>query len=563
MGIGKALCASVIGGLAAVASAAQGNMWVHLSTRGLVDDKDMHFASNVIVRAAKAGMKEVVWPGAIETYWTWSAERKARMAEIRRIADANGIGIVPLIWSVGYGTMCGVEPGLIESVHMPALPYVAKGGRLVPDASDANLLRNGGFEDAGAGKGTPAAWGVDEPGVVAHRDAKIFRTGGASIRMEPGRITDKYPHARLRQHVTLKPGRFYRATVWLRTEGFDTMSGRLKMQIYLDRTSINGGADACREVRDVAPWDGWRKFELEFPSRECSGATVWCGTWGAKSGTFWVDDVSVEEIALREVSRSADSPRTVRSASTGKAYAFGKDWTNPDWAKKRRNEPVMFPLPAGSAIAEGEKVLLDTYIPGRAGPKMQISTCMSDPRLYQLFRKSAEALEELLHPKKWFLSLDEVRNGGTCHLCAARKTDMAHIFADCILRQHEIIRSVHPGAEIYAWSDMFDPYHNSHDNYCGCKGTFAGVCDLIPRDVTMVLWHGGVLDKTIPFFTEHGLKVMGSVCCDGFSEDKTPDAWRKWKKAINETPGSKGFMYTTWRGDFSRLEDFAKAMLSE
>ena len=48
---------------------------------------------------------------------------------------------------------------------------------------------------------------------------------------------------------------------------------------------------------------------------------------------------------------------------------------------------------------------------------------------------------------------------------------------------HGIIRSVRPDATVYAWSDMFDPAHNCHDNYYACRGTFAGVCDLIPKDI--------------------------------------------------------------------------------
>jgi hypothetical protein len=70
----------------------------------------------------------------------------------------------------------------------------------------------------------------------------------------------------------------------------------------------------------------------------------------------------------------------------------------------------------------------------------------------------------------------------------------------------------------------------------------------------MVLWYGGMLDKSVPFFTERGFKVMGSVCCDS----KKLDMVEKWKRSINSAPGSKGFMYTTWRRDFDQLDGFAE-----
>lgn len=539
-------------GAVAMAWGADGNRWVHLANRGLGDDKELAFVSNVIVHAAKAGMKEVVWSGGLDTYWRWGAPSKARFAEAKRIADANGIGIVPMIWSTGYATMCGVDAGLIESVFMPDIPYVARGGRLVPDKGNGNLLANGGFERVSKRPNAFEAWFAEKPGLISFVDTETFRSGKASIRMEPGDEKDPYGHARMSQHVALKPGRLYRASAWFKVQGLNTANGHLRLQVYMDKTAKGPGMNGGKTAYHISDADGWQEVAFEFATGESAGAVIWCGTWGAKEGKFWVDDVSVEEIGLKAIAQRADSPRSVRSAATGKVYALGKDWLNPE--SKWRSREIEFPLPKGSAIKEGEKVLLNTYIPGRSGPKMQISTCMSDPKLYELFRKSAEAIEELLHPKKWFLSLDEVRNGGTCPLCEARNTDMAHILAGCVLKQHEIIRSVHPGAEIYAWSDMFDPFHNAKDKVCGCKGTFVGIWDLIPKDVIMVLWYGGMLDKSVPFFTERGFRVMGSVCCDS----KKLDMVEKWKRSINSAPGSKGFMYTTWRRDFDQLDGFAE-----
>ncbi len=539
-------------GAAAIAGGADGNLWVHLANRGLGSDEELLFTSNVIVHAARAGMKEVVWSGGLDNYWMWSNERKARFLKAKQIAAENGIGIVPMIWSTGYATMCGVDGGLIESVFMPNMPYVAKGGKLVPDKGNGQLLANGGFERLAKSPNRFEAWSAEKPGLISFVDTETFRSGKSSIRMEPGPGKDQYDHARLSQHVALKPGRLYRASAWFKVSGLNTASGHLRLQVYLDKTEKGPGMNGGKTAYDVKEEDGWKEVAFEFATGESAGARIWCGTWGAKEGKFWVDDVSVEEIGLKAIAQREDSPRTIRSAATGKAYEFGKDWLNP--ASKWSSKGIEFPLPKGSAIKEGEKVLLDTYIPGRSGPKMQISSCMSDPKLYELFRKSAETLEELLHPNKWFLSLDEVRNGGTCPLCEARKTDMAHILGECVLKQHEIIRSVHPGAEIYAWSDMFDPFHNAKDKVCGCKGTFVGIWDLIPHDVIMVLWHGGVLDKTVPFFTERGFRVMGSVCCDS----KKLDMVEKWKTAVNSAPGSKGFMYTTWRRDFDQLDEFAR-----
>ena len=47
----------------------------------------------------------------------------------------------------------------------------------------------------------------------------------------------------------------------------------------------------------------------------------------------------------------------------------------------------------------------------------------------------------------------------------------------------DTIRAVDPQAEIYAWADMFDPWHNAKEKIGGCEGSLVGVADLVPEDV--------------------------------------------------------------------------------
>ena len=537
------------------AGAHDGGFWVSARTRGLNDDADLLFASNIIVRAAQSGIRNVLWPKDLDTYWLWPAERKARFLEVKRIADANGMRIVPSVWSTGYATMVGIDPGLIESMPLKDLPYVAKGGRLVPDTCGGQLAPGGGFEGCATLADVKASgWETNNMYAPAAIDAGIYRSGGASLRVAQ-REDMKKNAARVYRHVALRPGSMYRASVWYRSEDLPKASGCLRLQVRVDgsETKYEKNLYHYDNTKDT----GWQNLKIDFPAEASTGAVVACGSWNVRAGTFWMDDISVTETGLREIARRADSPRTVRNAATGKAYEQGKDWLNPDFGKIASGEEITFPLPAGSAIRNGEKVLVDTYVPSRAGPKMQISTCMSDPHLYDLFRKSAAVLEELLHPDRWYLALDEVRNGGTCPLCAARKTDMAHILADCVVRQHEIIRSVHPGADIYMPSDMVDPLHNAKQGpYYGCSGTFYGVWDLIPKDIIISLWWDEVIDRSVPFFTSRGFTVMGSIGVGAGSLDSL----KKWKDTFNAYPNAMGFRYTTWKMNYDRFDEFVKAL---
>ena len=64
--------------VAVSAAGAYDNIWMHLHHGGLHSDKDLLFVSNAIVRAAKAGIKGIMWPGGLDTYWRWPAANKAR-----------------------------------------------------------------------------------------------------------------------------------------------------------------------------------------------------------------------------------------------------------------------------------------------------------------------------------------------------------------------------------------------------------------------------------------------------------------------------------------------------
>jgi len=188
-----------------------------------------------------------------------------------------------------------------------------------------------------------------------------------------------------------------------------------------------------------------------------------------------------------------------------------------------------------------------------------VSTCMSEPELYELFGKSAAALESAIHPRKWFLPLDEVRAGGTCAACRARNTDMAHIFGDCVTRQYETIKRVSPRATVYMWGDQLDPRMNARDGVCMCRGTFAGSADLVPKDIVIMHWGGNVADS-LSFFRKKGFRTARSRSVDGSWANGVPGYLANDYAVARDDPACRGFMYTTWRNDYSqeKLEAFGR-----
>ena len=519
-------------------------------------DADIDFYRTLVSRAAKSGYNGMLFAKGLEGAFRWSDATKARFAEVKAICDAAKVEIVPILWSVGYGTMIGVDDGLAESRPAKDLPFVAKGGKAVYRA-DGVTLANGDFAERDLAKNRVRGWWTDDPGVESFVDADVGHAGKASIRFEADRIRNKHGHARLSQTVRdIRPGRHYRFVTHVKTDGFRPLHGALRAQVYL-----KGGANFSQSVRGPADADGWCRVAVTFNSGEATNATVYVGAWGAKGGRFWISDSTLEECGLTEIATRPWCTVEMRDAATGRTYREGVDFLRPARMRGPKGGSVAFALPEGSAIAEGTRLSVDAWTPSHCGPSSQWSTCMSDPKLYELFGESARGVMEVLAPKKWFLSVDEVRNGNTCPKCRARQTDMAHVFGDAIVRMHGIIKSVRPDATVYAWSDMFDPAHNCHDDYFACRGTFAGVCDLIPKDIVMSCWHRKICRESVAYFTAKGFRVQGAGYYDYDAEDTSADL--AWIDVLNATPTSTGLMYTTWQGKYDLLEKFGQMMLEK
>ena len=105
--------------------------------------------------------------------------------------------------------------------------------------------------------------------------------------------------------------------------------------------------------------------------------------WGGKEGKLWIDDITLETDGVAGVSdviRRPGTPFTVKNAATGQIYEEGKDYAKVEGLKRLSNaqkESLVLDLPEGSAIKDGDNLLISFYQPARAGT-WQYSTCMSD-----------------------------------------------------------------------------------------------------------------------------------------------------------------------------------------
>ena len=516
---GKTVAAFAAMAMAASANAGElANRWVWVLDSLVATDCVERVTK--VVRDAKAnGMNGVMLHCGVDFCKYWPYERHKRFAKIKETCDETGMEIIPSIWGVGSGGLCSYGLDLAEGIPVDDVPFVVEGTNAVFDASHTfatNLSATAGFQREG-----------------------FYR--------------------RLINKVTVKPHGYYRYSFEFRTKGlvgdnpFRVIARDAKVKMFFERE--------CIDVK-YSPTQDWTPCSLTFSSGDSDTFYMYIGFMaGWKAGDFEVRNVRLAETAPRQILLRPGAPCILRNVATGETYEEGRDYKRPKlcWPLSRQDLPerTLAILP-GSRIKQGDRLSLSCYTPGVVYGR-QHSTCLSEPKLYEAMEDSARRIEEKLHPNKWHLSMDEFRNGGTCAACRARGLTMAQIYADAVTKAFNIIQKVHPGAEVYIWSDMLDPNHNSVKEYYNCRGSFEDTWKWVPKDLIVCCWYNKKSHLSMPFFASKGFRTLAAA----YYDEKPPFKYsRKWRDLVRSTEGANGIMYTVWRRGYGDLPAFC-AMLKE
>ncbi len=520
--------------------------WVYVS-RSLRRDSDVVDIKSIVKTASEHGLNGMVLAAGLDRLDRQSPDYFSRLEQVKQACRDYNIEIIPIIFSVGYGgSVLSQDRNLAAGIPVEDALFVAENGQanLLPEP--AVKIVNAGFEEYDGNRLAGYRF-HDRPGEVSFRDRKIFKSPKASLRFENfGKY--EHGHARVMQELKVQPYRCYRLSYWAKTERLEPR-GCFRISVL----SPDG--------RNLAPWDpavpsttNWRKVVMGFNSLNCDIARVYVGVWGGKSGRFWVDDLQVEEVGLLNVLRRPGTPVTLRSEKTGVIYEEGKDFaaiTDPRLNFKFDHDPPAIKIPSSSRIKNGERLRV-SYYHGIAINRGQVTACMSEPKVYEIWKNQANLIHEHLAPAKYLLSMDEIRAGGACQACKKRKMTMAQILGDCVTKQVAIIRGVNPDAEVLVWSDMLDPNHNAHDNYYLVDGDFTNSWNYVPKDLIIVCWYYNKRTESLKFFSSLGFRTLAGAYYDG----DTLDNPRGWLETLERTPKACGIMYTTWQNKYELLGPF-------
>jgi hypothetical protein len=501
--------------------------------RNMSDPKEVDRMISRFPRAAAAGYNGVVFSHDIAP---------AKASELTSAAKQNHLDLIAIVMGNPK------DRNYVEGVLAQDELFVVHDGRATHIPDNPTRVLNADFEDATGNhfKG----WSFqDDEGVTTFADHEIVHGGKTSLRMQDiGK--NEANHCRISQPLKLQPHRQYLISFWVKTENLSPQDAEVKVLTSDAQHSISFQTFHVEKTQD------WKQYQLVFNSLDHNEGRLYLGTWNGKSGKLWWDDLKIEEIGLVNVLRRPGCPVTVR-AEDGTRFEEGRDYQpindpvlNPWHAY---HEPPVIKLAAGTRIQDGARLRVSYYHPITVYED-RVTGCLSEPKIFDDWRDEVKQANNLFHPSAFFMSHDELRVMNQCAACQSKKMTPGELLAWNVKQAAQIIRNIRPDAEIWVWSDMFDPMHNAVDHFYAVNGSLAGSWKGLDKDVGIVNWHGGLKGKNCKFFADLGLKQILSGYYD---HDETGAEIADWLQNTKDIPGIVGAMYTTWEDKYDAMDTWA------
>ncbi len=478
--------------------------WVYGGSE-LATDDDLAKLRGILETAAAHGVNGMVLSAGFDRIDLQPAAYLAHLQQLKQLADRLGIDIIPSGFGTGYGgALLSHDKNLAEGLPVKGALYVAGSGQAVFQAET-------------------------EPVVIAS-------SGPA-------------PVARIDKLLSVKPYRCYRVKARVRGEG---VAPNATLEFRAD--TLDKKRNWCWFERPIVSGREWHEYTTAFNSAASDKLNFNVAIEDGLAGKLEIEDLRIEEVGLVNVVRRGGTPLQVRGEKSGRVYAEGRDYApvaDPELNFQFDHASPTITLSAGTRIKPGERLRVD-YYHGMTLYKDQTPACMSEPKILEIWSKQFPLIQKYLAPKAYLLSLDEERMGGTCEACRRRHMSMAAMMGDSATRLFAMARAASPGAEVFVWSDMFDPNHNAVANYYLVDGDFTGSWKYLPKDIRIACWNYDTREKSLPFFSGLGFQTLAA----GYYDADDMKNVEGWLESLDKTPGAVGIMYTTWESKFKLLPDF-------
>jgi hypothetical protein len=519
--------------------------WVYVSSE-LGTDQALQGFRDIARTASEHGLTAILFSSAFDRLDLQPPENIARLKQAKSICERYHLELVPSMFGTGYGGgILSHDRNLAEGLLAKDALFIVEGGQARFSPENSTSFANGGFEEHRGGR--PGGY---LPGVNAAIDTTVFHSGNVSLRLAGfGSKPDDSAH--IVQQITLKPYRQYRLSLWVKTE--DVKPGLLA-----------GIQAQSEDGRSLHPWEpqlsgtsDWRQLVSGFNSSSAAKFKLDIGIFEAAkgaTGTVWIDDVKVEEVGLLNVLRRDGTPVSVRDEKSGALYEEGKDYApiaDPPLTFRWDHEGPLIRVLPGGRIREGARLRV-SYYHGTTIYQGQVPVCLSEPKTQAIWDQQARLIHDLLAPHKYMMAMDELRMANSCEACKRLGLSTAELVGRAATRQFNAIRALDPKAEVYVWSDMYDPNHNARNRYYLAEGDITGSWNYIPKELKIVCWYYERRRLSLEHFSRLGFQTLAGAYYDADNLDNP----KGWLEALDQTPGAIGIMYTTWQDKYGLLPNF-------
>jgi hypothetical protein len=521
----------LLSALAVQAASPHKERWIYIPTNFQVDER-ANDAVALLERSAKAGYTHaLVADSKFSRLETVAANYAPNVSKVKAAATKLGIEIVPAVFPVGYSNdLLFHDPNLAEGLPVKDAPFVVKGGvaTVVPDPAVA--LPGGEMNDR---KG----WDfIDD-----------------TLEPDSGGMRSKATDANARLHKKLKVSSFrqYHVSVRIRTAGFGGGVPEIKA------IGKNGRQLQWTNLKVSADQD-WTRQDVTFNSLDSEEVGLYFGIWGGHRGSLWWDDAVISECGPSNLLRRPGAPLVIKQAD-GTVLTEGKDFekvANPDTGTKpwpgeftAWQEP---PVIRVKGIADDETLRV-SYFHTHVVYDGQVSGCVEEPAFQQLLSDQSKRVSAVWGSKTHLMSHDEWRVLGWDDSCAGKPA--SEIAARNVKFCTGLLKQQVPGGRILVWNDMFDPHHNAVKDYYLVHGSLEGSWNGLDSSIEVMNWNFGKRDESLAFFAKRG----HSQVIAGFYDEPLGNVGA-WLSSAVKVEGVKGFMYTTWRNDYSKLEAVAEIL---
>lgn len=496
--------------------AAEKELWLYYATNLQVDEQ-VDELERVWRRAAAAGYSHVLLTDAkfarLGALGDMTGKYFANVARVKRLAAELHLQIVPGMFNVGYSNdLLFHDPNLAEGLPVKNALFVVRHGKgeLVADPP------------------------VSLAAMPDWKDDSVAIEGGVAT------IRDPRENSRLTYRLRVAPFRCYHVSVMIRTQEF---KGTPEIK------ALAGDHSLQFQNLGVARTQDWKEHHVVFNSLENTEVALYFGVWGGGAGELQWKDWKIEEAGLTNVLRRPGAPCVVEGYVEGKDYepVVDSQLGNDPWKGEYKpwHEP---PALVTKTISDGTRLRVSWYHPAIIYDG-QASCCPSEPKTMELLADEANRVTAAWGTKAYMMQHDEIRTLNWDASCQERRLDAGAILADNARACVKLLN----GAEVYVWSDMFDPFHNAVKDYYLVRGDLAGSWEGLDKSVTIVNWNFEKRDESLTFFADRGHRQVIAGYYDGEVAQVT-----KWLQSAANVPGVAGVMYTTWRHNYADLEAFAR-----